>query len=51
MPKSQKEMCPKCGREIARRQMCGKCGTINILPCSKCRKKTEFCKNCNSILI
>lgn len=51
MRKENKEYCPRCGTRIARRQMCGKCGKINILPCSDCRRRTEYCEHCSTILV
>jgi hypothetical protein len=51
MSEMQKKLCPKCEKNTSRRQMCGKCGKITILPCSECKKRIEYCEHCGTILI
>ena len=51
LTKIKKVLCPRCKKNTARRQMCGKCGKINILPCSDCRSRVEACVHCGAVLI
>ncbi|MHA1733102.1 MAG: hypothetical protein ACTSU5_14235 [Promethearchaeota archaeon] len=43
-------MCWRCGKNPARRQMCGYCGHINILCCRDCKTRVDRCDNCGRAL-
>jgi len=49
--KSEKILCPKCKKNLARRQMCPKCGKINILRCNECKRTIEACEFCGTVLL